>query len=115
MSFLVESRPQGAVAETAGKLGMSGSVPGPVGKWAAGRLHQFGVFVCLSNSDLSEFEITFVCVYSGYHGMGVPVRGQLYRSWVFASARWVLRIRFKSGLATGALTNRAILLGLSGT
>lgn len=50
------------MTETAGKLGVSGSVPGPVGKWAAGRLHQFGVFVCLSNSDLSEFEITFVCV-----------------------------------------------------
>lgn len=52
------------MAETAVKLGVLGSVPRPVGKWAVGRLHsEFGVvFVCLSNSDLSESEIT--------HGMG---------------------------------------------
>lgn len=50
--------------ETAGKLGMLGSVPRPVGKWAAATLHsEYGVgFVCLSNSDLSESEITFICV-----------------------------------------------------
>lgn len=92
--------------ETAGKLGMLGSVPRPVGKWAAATLHsEYGVgFVCLSNSDLSESEITFICVCVQWVlCMGVPVREQLYRSWFFASARWVLRIRFKSGLATGAL------------
>lgn len=79
-----------AVAETAGKAGRVRFSPQACRKmvrWEATSesgisLSAFQTLICLNlKSHL------FVCVYSGYHSMGVPVRGQLYRSWFFASAR----------------------------